>query len=121
VGFSPKLVVGTFVGFDDNRSLGEGETGAVAAVPIFTEFMQDALKGYPPDDFVPPKNAKFAMVRGIREAFRPGTEPKVSEAPAGVNPIGPIPYNQLPLLPPTALTPQAAPKPKKPDDPTGLY
>ncbi|THD78303.1 MAG: penicillin-binding protein 1A [Phenylobacterium sp.] len=122
VGFSPKLVVGTFVGFDDNRSLGEGETGAVAAVPIFTEFMQEALKGYPPDDFPAPKNAKYAMVRGIREAFRPGTEPKVAVAPEGVNPIGPIPYNQLPLLPqatPPATVP--APKAKKPDETTGLY
>ena len=34
-------------GFDDNRSLGKGETGAVAAVPIFIEFMQEALKGMP--------------------------------------------------------------------------
>jgi penicillin-binding protein 1A len=122
VGFSPKLVVGAYVGFDDNRSLGEGETGAVDAVPIFTAFMQEALKGYPPDDFVPPKNAKFAMVRGIREAFRPGTEPKVAAAPIGANPLGPIPYNQLPLLPPSVVGPQqTAPKPKKPEDVTGLY
>ena len=123
MGFSPKLVVGVFVGFDDNRSLGEGETGSVAAVPIFVEFMQEALKGYPPDDFPPPANAKFAMVRGIREAFRPGTEPKVAVAPAGANPLGPIPYNQAPLLPPSAIAPNPqAPKPKKPaDDVSGLY
>jgi penicillin-binding protein 1A len=124
VGFSPKLVVGTFVGFDDNRSLGEGETGAVAAVPIFTEFMQEALKGYPLDDFPAPKNAKYAMVRGIREAFRPGTEPKVAVAPEGANPIGPIPYNQLPLQGLPGQPPQVAPPPKakKPaDDVNGLY
>ena len=112
------------MGFDDNRSLGEGETGAVAAVPIFTEFMQEALKGYPPDDFPAPKNAKYAMVRGIREAFRPGTEPKVAITPEGGNPIGPIPYNQLPLQgvpgqPPAVVTPP--PPKKKPDDVTGLY
>ncbi|HEV2532856.1 penicillin-binding protein 1A [Phenylobacterium sp.] len=124
MGFSPKLVVGIFVGFDDNRSLGEGETGAVAAVPIFVSFMQEALKGYPPDDFPAPKNAKYAMVRGIREAFRPGTEPKVAVAPEGANPIGPIPYNQLPLQgvpgqPPAVVAP---PKAKKPtDDVNGLY
>ncbi len=41
----PHIVVGVFVGFDDNRSLGKGETGAVAAVPIFIDFMQEALKG----------------------------------------------------------------------------
>ena len=43
----PQIVVGVFVGFDDNRSLGNGETGAVDAVPIFIEFMQEALKGMP--------------------------------------------------------------------------
>jgi penicillin-binding protein 1A len=118
-------VVGVFVGFDDNRSLGNGETGAVAAVPIFVEFMQEALKGYPPDDFPQPTNAKFALVRGIREAFRPGTEPKVAVAPEGANPIGPIPYNQLPLYPPQVVTTPTAgqppPKKKPSDDVTGLY
>ncbi|MDB5466644.1 MAG: penicillin-binding protein family, partial [Phenylobacterium sp.] len=54
MGFSPKLVVGVFVGFDDNRSLGHGETGAVAAVPIFIDFMKEALKTEPVDDFTPP-------------------------------------------------------------------
>ncbi|MDE2486239.1 MAG: penicillin-binding protein 1A, partial [Alphaproteobacteria bacterium] len=121
VGFSPSLVVGTYVGFDDNRSLGNNETGAVDAVPIFTEFMQQVLKGTPVEDFPAPKNAKFAMIHGIREAFRPGTEPKVAEQPIP-GPIGPIPYNQLPLLPPSAVTPQPpGAKPKKPEDVTGLY
>ena len=77
VGFSPDIVVGVFVGFDDNRSLGNNETGAVDAVPIFIDFMQTALKDTPVHDFKVPKDAKFAMVNGIREAFQPGTsEPK---------------------------------------------
>jgi penicillin-binding protein 1A len=78
VGFTPHMVVGTYIGFDDNRSLGSGETGAQAALPVFIDFMQEANKGYPPDDFKAPSNAKFAMIRGIREAFRPGTEPRVA-------------------------------------------
>ena len=123
MGFSPKLVVGIFVGFDDNRSLGDNETGAVDAVPIFIDFMKEALKSEPPDDFAAPKNAKFAMIRGIREAFRPGTEPRVAETPVGNGrPLGPIPYNQLPITPPAVINPgQTPPKPKKPDDVTGLY
>lgn len=124
MGFSPKMVVGIFVGFDDNRSLGEGETGAVAAVPIFVEFMQEALKGYAPDDFPAPKNAKYAMVRGIREAFRPGTEPKVAVTPEGAGPLGPVPYNQAPLntLPGAPGPVAPPPKVKKPtDDVNGLY
>ena len=120
VGFSPNLVVGVFVGFDDNRSLGEAETGATDAVPVFMDFMSEALKGQPIVDFKPPKNAKFALVRGIREAFRPGTEPKVEIAPTP----GPIPYQQElpPGLPPV---PQAAPQAGKPaqkvDPLSGLY
>ena len=125
VGFSPNLVVGVFVGFDDNRSLGEGETGAQDAVPIFISFMKEALKGQPKTDFVPPKDAKFASVAGIREAFRPGTEPKGPVQPA--KPDGPVLYNQAwpggkieeDQAPPPPSKPP--PKPKIPDDLTGLY
>ncbi len=116
VGYSPNVVVGVFVGFDDNRSLGEGETGAVDAVPVFMDFMKEALKGTPVVDFKPPKTAKFAMVRGIREAFRPGTEPKV-EVPAAI--AGPQPYsdawpNGVPTGAPNAAE-AAKPPPKAPN------
>jgi penicillin-binding protein 1A len=128
MGFSPKLVVGVFVGFDDNRSLGDGETGAVAAVPIFVEFMQEALKGEASDDFAAPKDAKFAMVRGIREAFRPGTEPRVITTSTAIAPglAGPQPYDRVwqngITGAPNAAAAAAPPPPKKPaEDVTGLY
>jgi penicillin-binding protein 1A len=105
VGFSPQVVAGVFVGFDDNRSLGEGETGAQAAVPIFIDFMRAALKDRPPLPFVPPKNARFGMVNGVREAFRPGTESKAVEE----TPAGPIPYNQLNAAPVVAAPVVEAP------------
>jgi len=76
VGFTPDIVVGVFVGFDDNRSLGQNETGAVDAVPIFIDFMQTVLKDTPVHDFAAPKDIRWGMVNGMREAFRPGTEPK---------------------------------------------
>jgi len=129
IGFTPHIVVGTYIGFDDNRSLGEGETGAVAAVPTFIDFMKAANPYFPPDDFKAPANAKFAMVRGIREAFKPGTEPRVADVePAS----GPQPYDQVfkngvtgapnaaaavPGLPPTVVTPP----PKKKDEAAGIY
>jgi penicillin-binding protein 1A len=122
VGFSPQLVAGVFVGFDDNRSLGHGETGAVAALPIFIEFMKEAVKTSPPTEFKAPANAKFAMVRGIREAFRPGTEPKPPPPPLFPGHMGPQPYapglpgSQYPMAPPPA-----APAGKKADDLSGLY
>lgn len=88
VGFSPDIIVGTFIGFDDNRSLGEHETGAVAALPVFMNFMKQALKDTPVHDFKPPREARFAMINGIREAFRAGTEPAGDESLGGAPPPG---------------------------------
>ncbi|OYU71667.1 MAG: penicillin-binding protein [Alphaproteobacteria bacterium PA2] len=121
VGFTPQIVAGVFVGFDDNRSLGNGETGTLAAAPVFTEFMKEATKGLPKTDFKAPRNAKFIMVHGIREAFRPGTEPKVAETPLGSMPgDGPKPYLSLPGSE-TGTTAPPPPPPKKADEMNGLY
>lgn len=121
VGFTPQIVAGVFVGFDDNRSLGTGETGTLAAAPVFTEFMKEATKGMPKTDFKAPRNAKFIMVHGIREAFRPGTEPKVAETPLGAMPgDGPKPYLSLPGSE-TGTTAPPPPPPKKADEMNGLY
>ncbi|MDR3507341.1 MAG: penicillin-binding protein 1A [Caulobacteraceae bacterium] len=122
VGFSPDIVVGVFVGFDDNRSLGDNETGAVDAVPIFIDFMQTALKGTPVHDFRPPKDVKFGYVNGIREAFRPGTEPKprpvaIPSLAEPFSPGGPINPSPVPGGPAPVVTP---PK-KAPADLNGLY
>ena len=137
VGYTPDLVVGTFIGFDDNRSLGDGETGGHAAVPIFMDFIKDALAGQPAANFRQPKTARMVQVRGNLEAFRPGTEPAAQaprpRAPAGEGPpgapgpggTGPVPYAQA--FPggrlPAARPPAAAPPPPKkpPPDMQGLY
>ena len=44
VGFTSKLVVGVYVGFDEPRSLGRNETGAKTAMPIFKNFIKKAIK-----------------------------------------------------------------------------
>jgi penicillin-binding protein 1A len=46
-GFNDNLVASVWVGTDDNRPLGEGEEGARTAVPIWVEYMREALKGVP--------------------------------------------------------------------------
>jgi penicillin-binding protein 1A len=52
MGFTPQITAGVWVGFDDRAiSLGKGETGAKAALPIWIEFMQGALTGLPGEDF----------------------------------------------------------------------
>jgi penicillin-binding protein 1A len=51
IGFSPGITCGVWVGFDDHRSLGAKEEGAKAALPIWMEFMEAALKDRPVQDF----------------------------------------------------------------------
>jgi penicillin-binding protein 1A len=89
VGFNPSMVVGVFVGYDDNRSLGDNETGAAAAVPIFIDFMAQAMRGHAVGQFRPPDDARFQLVNGRNEAFRNGTQP------GGKPLVGPQPYNRV--------------------------
>jgi penicillin-binding protein 1A len=49
-GFNRALVATVWVGFDQERSLGEGEEGSRTAVPIWVHFMREALKGVPQRD-----------------------------------------------------------------------
>ena len=62
VGFSPDLVVGVYVGFDEPESLGRFETGAQAALPIFYDFMENALKDVPDTSFRIPAGIKLVRV-----------------------------------------------------------
>lgn len=89
VGFAPDLAVGVFVGFDEPKTLGRRETGSSVAVPIFADFMKQALADKPVTPFrIPPgvrlvrvnaKNGELARpgeTQGvILEAFKPGTIP----------------------------------------------
>jgi len=52
MGFTPQLTAGVWVGYDDKQiSLGKKETGARAALPIWLQFMKNALEGQPALDF----------------------------------------------------------------------
>jgi penicillin-binding protein 1A len=51
LGYTPSLVAGVWVGFDQKRSIGPGMTGAKAALPAWTEFMIAATRGRPVEDF----------------------------------------------------------------------
>ena len=62
VGFSPDLVVATYVGFDEPKSLGRYETGAALALPIFHNFMAEALKNQPDTPFRIPAGIKLVRV-----------------------------------------------------------
>ena len=88
IGYTPDLVVGAYVGFDQPRSMGHGATGGATAAPIVRDFMMAALKDVPPVPFRAPPGIKLVRVNhktglpagpgdksAIMEAFKPGQEP----------------------------------------------
>ena len=56
IGFSSNLVIGVYIGFDNPKSLGKFETGSKAALPIFKNFVENALFKEDFVDFKIPKN-----------------------------------------------------------------
>ncbi len=62
IGYTPSLLTGVWVGFDDKTSLGINETGARAALPIWISFMDQALKSTPVETLNPPKGIKLVRV-----------------------------------------------------------
>jgi len=88
VGYSPTLSAGAWVGYDSNRSLGRGITGARGALPIWIDFMGQAHEGKAVEDFKkPPGIVMIPMDRItglpaapgsenlVQAAFKRGTEP----------------------------------------------
>ena len=91
IGYSPDLVAGVFIGFDQPTPMGYKETGSRVAVPAFKRFMAEALIGEPIIPFRIPPGIRLVRVdaatgllpgahteRVLLEAFKPGTEPETS-------------------------------------------
>ncbi len=94
MGFTPQVVTGVWVGFDNQRQMGSTGTGAKAALPIWLGYMTEAVKSYPEGDFPVPPGVVFASIdpntgklapsnssRSIKEAFIEGTQPTESSDP----------------------------------------
>jgi penicillin-binding protein 1A len=109
-GFNADLVTTVWTGFDQDRSLGEGEEGAHVAVPTWTYFMHEALAGAPrhgvsmPDGIVTvrisPETGLLASSdnpNGIMEKFIEGNLPK-SELYEGPNQSNPMNVGDKPLF-----------------------
>ena len=62
LGFTSKIVIGVYVGFDEPSSLGRYETGAKAALPIFKKFVKNVVKKKEALPFKVPKNINLVMV-----------------------------------------------------------
>ncbi len=112
IGGAPNLVTGIYVGFDDRRSLGETESGAHAALPIWINFMRVALKPLPVMAFTIPEGVTFVKVdpaTGLLEGeegqgstvelFTKGSEP----TQATHRRLDPIDFYKLDQIPEGAL------------------
>ncbi|WP_124949440.1 penicillin-binding protein 1A [Sulfuriferula thiophila] len=75
-GFQPSLVAVAWIGFDQPRTLGRGETGAQAALPMWMKYMGEMLKGVPQATFTQPKGV-------VRVPINPLTGLPVGEGETG--------------------------------------
>ncbi len=96
LGYTPQIVTGVWVGYDEEKSLGLGEVGGDTALPIWVEYMKAAHEKLPAQEFSVPPGIVFANIDGqtgnlasassssvVRQAFIEGTEPKtLSGAPS---------------------------------------
>ncbi|HEJ83943.1 MAG TPA: penicillin-binding protein, partial [Desulfobacteraceae bacterium] len=99
LGYTPDLVTGVWVGYDDSREMGDGETGSRAASPIWLDFMSAVLEGKPVRDFEVPDGVVFAKIdtetgllagrhsrKTVFQSFVEGTQPEVySPKPASAS------------------------------------
>lgn len=88
IGYTPQVATGVWVGFDKEKSIGKGEVGGRAALPIWVDYMKVAHDGLPQMSFPVPDGIVFANIDSetgklasastrkiIRQAFVEGTEP----------------------------------------------
>jgi len=62
LGFTSKLVIGVYVGFDEPKTLGKYETGAKTALPVFKKFVKNAIKRKDARPFKIPKSINLVLV-----------------------------------------------------------
>ncbi|HEU0067643.1 MAG TPA: penicillin-binding transpeptidase domain-containing protein, partial [Nitrospiraceae bacterium] len=113
IGGAPNLVTGIYVGFDDRRSLGETESGAHAALPIWIDFVKEALKPLPVVGFTIPEGVTFVKVdptTGLLEDEQEGQGSTVELFTKGSEPtqatqrrLDPIDFYKLDQIPEGAL------------------
>ncbi len=95
-GFHPSLVGVAWIGFDTPKDMGPGETGSLAALPIWINFMGQALRGVPDAPLVPPEGIVSVPIDpetglkaaggGVPEYFFAENTPADSPAELGLKP-----------------------------------
>jgi len=97
LGYTPRYTTGVWVGFDNERSLGKGETGSRSASPIWLDYMKEALEGRPVRTFNVPEGIVFAKIdaktgllpieeseKTLFECFKEGTVPTMKTSRPGM-------------------------------------
>ncbi len=88
IGFSPYLLTGVYVGFDQLKPMGRGETGGHAALPIWLDYRTVVEDEYPVEDFhMPQEGLTIANVDGIPMPFMTGSEQSLAYIDDGENRI----------------------------------
>ena len=113
IGFSPSVTCGTWIGFDDRETLGEKETGAKAALPMWMDFMRAAIANKPNEAFAtggaPQKKLDVPLTTPAERAARvvvPKTEEQDPDVPAT---NGEQPKQAAPAVVPVPVAPQTLP------------
>jgi penicillin-binding protein 1A len=81
IGFSSNLVIGVYIGFDNPKTLGKFETGSKAALPVFKNFIENALYKEDFDEFKIPSKVYLTSINydtGLKSA--PGEKKTIIEA-----------------------------------------
>ncbi len=95
-GFQPNVVAVAWIGFDQPHSLGAGETGARAALPIWMKYMGDVLKDQPQSPFTAPAGVITVNINPLTGLPTSPGEPGTPEyflkdfPPGGVNPANAV-------------------------------
>ncbi|MBI5902105.1 MAG: hypothetical protein HZB84_01300, partial [Deltaproteobacteria bacterium] len=96
IGYVPGLAAGTWIGYDDEKPLGRGETGGRAALPIWLKFMKEAASPMPVRNFQAPEGLEYAKIDpetgllagpatadAVFEVFKTGTAPAEASTDKG--------------------------------------
>ncbi len=91
VGYTPQIATGVWVGYDKEKTIGKGEVGGRAALPLWLEYMKSAHDKLPQTSFPVPGGIVFANIDAdtgklasaasknvIKQAYIEGTEPTLS-------------------------------------------
>jgi penicillin-binding protein 1A len=120
IGFSPSVTCGTWIGFDDRETLGEKETGAKAALPMWMDFMKVAVAGKPNESFAKPNAPKKQLDVPAATPDEEMPKPPKDDEPDADDDSGDSAPAKTPAAPPADAAP--APKPSAPapaSKPTG--